>query len=284
MKKIAFKAFVVFSAFLFFSNNCFSQSNFKLKDLEEMIEKGNYKLGRINVDSAWINDISKYFVILRQDYSLYNKKNDVFYGYNDQDFFGTTYSLAIKCEDFTLLIDEAVHPWNYDSKYEEFKNRKLEPQITKTQVLLLNDSVSYKYIELDSVLEDQKVIKENQLYAGRKLTSTQDGMMLNTKSGDLEKGDIKLNYACVVQNGEMLGNLIITPPADCKDILGCLYFTNSGKKDNPYCLSGIATLQKKQWVLSFPFKDFKLEAAKEQQKKPKEKGRLTEIKKPSKKE
>ena len=31
MKKIAFKAFVVFSAFLFFSNNCFSQSQFSFE-------------------------------------------------------------------------------------------------------------------------------------------------------------------------------------------------------------------------------------------------------------
>ena len=241
--------------------------------------------------------ILKNLVILRQDYSLYNKKSDVYYGYNDQDYFGTSFSLAIKCENLTLLFDQAIHPWNYDSKYEDFKDRKLEPQITKTQVLLLSDSVSYNYSELDSVLVEQKAIKNNLLYAGRKLTSSQEGLILNTadtcktgkliwlvkKSGDFENGDIKLDFVCVQQNVEMLGNATITPPANIKDILGCLFITDTGKKDAPYCLSGIATLQKQQWVLSFPFKDFKLEPEKEKQKESKEKGRLTEIKKSNKK-
>lgn len=248
-------------------------------------------------DSCIKRIVQKSMFILRQDYSLYNKKKDVYYGYNDREFFGTTYSLAVKCDKFTLLYDEAIFPWDYDPKYPDFMNKKLEPVITETQILMIDDSISYKYTVLDSILVDNRVIKEDLLYAGRPLTNSQDGLLVNTsdtcktgvliwitkKSGDYEKGDIKLGFKTVFLDTEMLGNVIVVPPTDCKDIIGCLYMTESGNKDNPYLLSGIATQQEQQWMLCFPFKDFQLDPAKEEVKKTIEKGKLTEIKKTNKK-
>lgn len=248
----------------------------------------------VSINDSCINRIvQKSIFIVRQDYSLYNKKKKMYYGYNDQDFFGTTYSLAIKCDSFTLLYDEAVFPWDYDPKYPDFENKKLEPEITKTHILLISDSISYSYTVLDSVLLDNRVIKEDLLYASRPLTNSQDGMLINTsdtckmgiliwitrKSGDYEKGDIKLDFKYVALDTEMLGNVIVVPPTDCRDIIGCLYMTESGNKENPYLLSGIATQQEQQWMLCFPFKDFQLDTTKEEAKKPIEKGRLTEINK-----
>lgn len=236
-------------------------------------------------------NVLKKLSIVRQDYSLYNKKKKVYYGYNDQDFFGSTYSLGIKCNEFTILSDEAVYPWKYDSKYSDFKDKKLEPQVTKTQVLILDDSVSYNYSELDSALVVKKAIRDDMFYAAGTLTSSQDGFEINTsdsckagvlvwivkKSGDLEKGDLKVDFRCVAKSFELLGNIAINPPADCKDVLGCLYLTESNNKEVPYLLSGVASLKNQQWTLYFPFKNFQLGSAKEI-KKSKEKGRLTEIK------
>lgn len=247
-------------------------------------------------DSTLRHDVFKKLIVIRQDYSLYNKKRDVYYGYNDCEFFGTTYSLGIKCYKFTLLFDEAVHPWNYDSKYLDFKDRKLTPKITKTQFVLLDDSTSYNFSEMDSVLVENNLIKENSLYIADPLTSLQDGIYLNTadtckngllvwvvkESGEYERGNVLFDLRFVPFQAEMAGTIPVTPPSDCKDILGCLYITESVNKDIPYYLSGIATLQNKLWQLCFPFKDFKLGLSKDE-KKSKEKGRLTEIRKPKKK-
>lgn len=249
------------------------------------------------VDSNMIGLIHKSIFILRQDYSLYNRKKNTYYGYNDQGFFGTTYSLVVKCKKFSLLSDEAVHPWKYDTKYLDFKENKLEPQITKSQVLLLDDKISYSYTELDSIFIAQKIIRNDLLYAGKQLTSFQEGLQINCsdtcktgilvwivkKSGSLENGDVKIDFKCSRLTVDMFGNVAIVPPSDAKNLIGCVYMTKSGCQENNYLLSGIATLQEQQWVLTFPFKDFKLEEAKEQQKKPKEKGRLTEIKKSNRK-
>ena len=251
---------------------------------------------QINIDTQDL-ELSNRLYIIRQDYSLYNKRTKVYYGYNDQDQFGTTYSLGVKCNNFTMLFDEAVHPWSFDSKYDNFKDRKLDPVITKTQILLLNDSVSYTYTELDTAIVTPKVIKEGVVYAGKKITSSQDGMILNTsdtckvgllvwiekKSGSFEKGDIKLGYKFVPMQIDMVGSVNINPPVGSKDILGCLFISESSDTNIPYYLSGIATCQKQQWILSFPFNGFTLESAKQDTKQAVEKGKLTIIKKSNKK-
>lgn len=272
-------------------------NNPQMADSAMVIDSITGKAGKIcvKIDSSYFKGIVHDLFIIRQDYSLYNKKNKLYYGYNDQDQFGTTYSLGVKCNTFSLLLDEAVHPWNYDSKYDSFKDKKLEPKITKTEILLLDDSLSYRFTELDSIFEGKKTIKDNCLYSERPLTSTQDGISINTsdtckagvliwiteKSGSFENGDIKVEFKYVVQNVEMFGNVIVSPPADCKKILGCLFMTESGNKENPYLLSGIAALQHQQWTLYFPFKDLKNDFIKEEEK-PKEKGKLTVIKRPNK--
>lgn len=251
---------------------------------------------QVKIDTQRL-DLLNRLCVLRQDYGLLDKRKKILYGYNDQDFFGSIYSLGVKCNQFTLLFDEAVHPWKYDGKYENFKDKKYEPTITSTQFMMLDDSVSYTYTEMDSALVNPKVIKEDLIYAGKKLTSVQDGMILNTtdtckigllvwiekKSGTFEEGDIKLDFKYVPMQMDMVGNVNIFPPVGSKDILGCLYITESQNSDIPYYLSGVAICQRQQWVLTFPFKGFKFESAKQDNKKTEEKGKLTIIKQPNKK-
>ena len=51
-----------------------------------------------------IDLIKNSFFLLRQDYSLYDKRKKKFYGYNDQGKFGTTYSIGIKCKGFNSFL------------------------------------------------------------------------------------------------------------------------------------------------------------------------------------
>ena len=299
-----FLSFSVISASAQDIANDFFRNLSKKIEKNDAAKKGNDSIPYINpngsntkqnnyfiVDSCILANIHRYLFVVRQDYSLYNSKKKLYYGYNDLDYFGNTYSLGVKCEKFTILSDEAVYPWKYDSKYSDFKDKNLIPQITRTHVLVLDDSVSYDYSELDSVLVVKKTIKDEMFYVADPMTNSQDGLKINTsdscksgvlvwivkKSGDMDKGDIKIDLKCMVKTFDLLGNIAVTPPADCKEVLGCLYLTESGDKEIPYLLSGIAALNNQQWTLYFPFKNFQLESVKGMTKS-KDKGRLTEIK------
>ena len=284
---------VLLTLLFFHVDAAFSQGSFKLKDLEEMIQKGKFDSSKLFVDSTWIQNLGQNLVILRQDYSLYDKKKKKYYGYNGNDEFGTTFSLGIKCNGFTILMDEAVNPWNYDSKYPYFQENRLTPQITKSRFLLLDDSLSFKYTELDSVVIAKQDIKPDMLYVGNSLTTNQRGFIVNTsdtctvgvlawivnKNGTAEKGDLKIEVVTTTFNMPSVGNVAIVPPSNVKDVIGCLYIARSDKSCQPYTLAGVACSRNEQWTLFFPFKDFKYDDSVKKENVPVEKGKLTEIRK-----
>lgn len=234
--------------------------------------------------------VKGHLFLLRQDYSLYDKKKKTYYGYNGNDQFGMTYTLGLRCKGFNILLDEAIHPWVYDANYKEFQEKRLEPVITSSHYLLFNDSVNNGYVEMDSVVCAKQTIRENFFYASSPFVSMQDGFTLNTadtcktgflvwvvnEGGDIETGQFKMDLKYSIVKAEMFGSINIVPPVASDSIIGGFYLTGSGNKDCPYLLTGIAIMRDERWTINFPFKGFKFETSPEK----KEKGRLTEIKKP----
>lgn len=246
------------------------------------------------IDTMDIEALKQHFFIIRQDYSLYDKKKKKYYGFNDHEQFGFTFSLGLKCNGFNLLFDEAVHPWTYDDNYPAFSSNKLEPRITKSRYLLLDDSIIYNYIDLDTIVYPTQTVKSNVLYAGKPFVSLQKGLAVNTtdtcqagilvwitkKSGSLEDGTIKVDLELTPTKIGMVGSITIIPPSK-REVLGCVLVTSCENDDTEYNLAGVASKKDGQWILSFPFKNFKYENGRTPA--AKTKGRLTEIKKPSKK-
>ena len=245
----------------------------------------------VQIDTIALQSLKEHFFILRQDYSLYDKRKKKFYGYNDQGRFGTTYSIGIKCQGFNLIFDEAVFPWEYDSKYKTFKSNKLTPVVTSSKYYPLIDSLSLNYVNLDSVITPCQTIRDEFLYASYPFTSIQRGFNINDsdtckvgtlvwiykESGDFEQNDVKFKFVTSSISIDMVGYADLKEPIKNRECLGCVLLTTNNDGTNNYYLAGVASHANQRWVLNFPFKDFQFNKNKTQAKQV-ESGRLTEIK------
>lgn len=243
----------------------------------------------IKMDSAQLESVMNSVFILHQDYCLYDKKKKKYYGYDDNEMFGTSVNFSIKCKDFNLLFDSSVRPWEYDDKYPEFKAKNLEPYVTASKYLFVRDSIVEQLITLDSIVQPIKTIKAGLVYASKPFANQNEGLVINNadtcKAGVIvwvvketkDNGSVcNISLEQTVFKGNMLGTTTVSCPVKGKDIMGGFYLTFSEESNMPY-LNGVVTLKEENWQLSFPFKGFKFTEEKKEQK-PKL-GRLTEIKK-----
>lgn len=239
------------------------------------------------LDSIFLSQLRQSIFILRQDYCLYDKKKKKYYGYEGEDQFGTTLSVGLKCQNFNILMDEAIHPWKYDEKYSQFDEKHLVPTITRSRYTMIDETDPSRYTEPDSIIDAKQTIKDDFVYIGEPLVSNQEGLVLNTtdtcKVGVIvwvveEKDSTlirpsKFGLRYSITKAEMFGLVNITPPAKNEIVLGGFYLTETGNKDVPYQLAGITTLRDERWTLSFPFRGFKIDGPKVDSK-----GKLTEVK------
>lgn len=240
------------------------------------------------VDSSLIKPIMKSTFLLRQDYCLYDKREDELYGYDDQEQFGTTYSIGIKCNGFNIVSDCAIRPWEYDEKYGEFKSNKLTPQVTKSWYRYLNDTISSDYSQLDTIVTAKMTIKEKAYYTSAPFVSSQEGMTINNQDtcktgtlawfviekGNVESADVRVNLEFNTIDTEMFGTKNVVPPSG-KQILGGIFVTKSQNADYYFELAGMITKRHSDWILEFPFKGFKNDVNEGSKKT----GRLTKINK-----
>ena len=67
--------------------------------------------------------VEKGFVNVASSYRLQDMKNQKLYGRNGEDAFGITSSVGLKIEGGLILLDQAVHPWNYDDDYIKYHDK-----------------------------------------------------------------------------------------------------------------------------------------------------------------
>lgn len=268
------------------------------KDGKVVKEKTDKKDGLVKTTKATSSDstsleiIMNNLFILRQDYCLYDKRDDEYYGYDDNDFFGTTYSIGLKCKGFNILSDVAVRPWEYDDKYDKFKSKKLIPEITRSKYRFVNDTTSHRFTPSDTVIIKSKTIQEDLYYTTSPFVGSQEGFILNTQDtcktgtlvwvvvekGNIESANMKVSLELSSFETEMYGSITVTPPAN-KKVIGGLFITKTQGTDIPFYLAGILSKKANSWVLEFPFKGFKEEGSETLTKL----GKLTRIKKPKEK-
>ena len=110
--------------------------------------------------------------IVRRCYRLQDNTG-AFFGWQNQNYFGETYSIAIKSKEGYYLTDKAIQPWKYDRKFEEHADQnKFKPVLSINEYRNLNDTV---YTTLP--VRDVKLISKDRIYLA------QDIDIFNRKTG-----------------------------------------------------------------------------------------------------
>lgn len=91
--------------------------------------------------------ISPSLAIVRQQYQL--ERNGDYFGKNNLPYYGETYSLGIKTSGGMLLMDQVLHPWNFDKDYEKVNSsKKYNPALFLSFQRILTDSI-YRPVDLE---------------------------------------------------------------------------------------------------------------------------------------
>ena len=102
-------------------------------------------LGALSGNQQLIEDAVKNGIfIVRRCYRLQDvtAETPTFFGWQNLNYFGETYSLAVKVKDGYYLSDRAVRPWMYDAKFEQYaENERFAPVISASEYKMTEGSI-----------------------------------------------------------------------------------------------------------------------------------------------
>ncbi|MDR0830712.1 MAG: hypothetical protein LBN95_11470 [Prevotellaceae bacterium] len=109
------------------------------------------------------------FVIIHSQYQMQDItiKEPTFYGSNGNEYFGETYSVAVKTQGGYLLENSALFPWLYDSKYAEYiDSKQFRPVPLMMEYRQFADSVYTKYDKAIEFKDVKPILNQKLLFLG----------------------------------------------------------------------------------------------------------------------
>lgn len=207
-------------------------------------------------------------IVIQQTYQLCDTSTipNKYYGRNNQDYFGKTYSLGIMTTNGFCAFDEAIYPWKYDFNYDKYKDSlKYQPKLYKTYYKGLTDSA---FTDMSFNIDDNITLHDNILY-NVPFPEFEQGFTFDTKRNGEKKGwlvfvgsksDVAENdtislqltiYRTELEFQEDTFQYEIKKPAVTQTILGGFYinpvFDGVGKIR--FDLSGVVRKIKDKWYV-----------------------------------
>jgi len=212
-----------------------------------------------------IDAVSSAFFLSRQSFQVADKKTGELYGLNNHDEFGTEITLGVKLKDGFLLSDKAVRPWEYNSKFDGYRE-EYKPVPYLSEYTEQGDKTDYDSLTC-SLQESKKPLDvycfNSNVFNGKGLEcdvteGTRKGWFVwacTDKDADLNK-TAKLSFVCCEKELDVkVGSKeCVSPPKD-KNILGGIYIVPSitGIGIVKFLLCGVITEKDAKWYVSFPF-------------------------------
>lgn len=211
--------------------------------------------------------ISSSFFISRQSFQVCDKKTGELYGLNNKNEFGTEISLGIKVKNGYILTDKAIRPWEYNAKFEKFKdNYQPVPYLSEYSECV----ETAKYDSLDISKQKVKELIPSSLYfvnsdclSNKGLTidfarAGKDGWVVwacTDKNADLNKTP-KLEFFCYNNAADASNdkNIDIEAP-DGKKVLGGIFVIPISESVGvlEFHLCGVMVEMNGKWSICFPF-------------------------------
>lgn len=133
--------------------------------------------------------VEKGVILFRQDFQLLDTVSNTLYGRNNQEMFGSTYSIAYKLKDRCIVSDEFVNPWQYDENFMKIENNTYLPIVSGTQYRDITDStmkvMNYRAENCKSITDDVVCYTDN----------INNGFSIETTNGEKDGWIVWLQYS-----------------------------------------------------------------------------------------
>lgn len=231
----------------------------------EDLLKGIDNASQVLDKSLLMDAVSSAFFLSRQSFQVADKKTGELYGLNNQNEFGKEITLGVKAKEGFLLTDKAIRPWEYNSKFNSYRDGyKAVPSLseyTEQGEKSVYDSltISIKENEKPSEVYYIKSNKFNGKGLGLDIAEgSKNGWIVwayADKEADLNQ-TAKLSFVCCKKELVVAidSKESVLPPKD-KNILGGVYIvpnvTEIGVVN--FLLCGIITDTGDKWNIVFPF-------------------------------
>lgn len=206
-------------------------------------------------------------IIVRRDYRLRDNAADPpeYFGWQNRNWFGESYSPAVKVKGGYYLADRAVRPWAYDAKFEQYAKSDKYVPVNSTGEYRTANNANFTALRIDD--DKLKEISRHRIYlAGDDAAFGNNGFFTDnadgTKSGWLvwlvtdnpleERNDqtptfLVYRSELTFEKGKELYE--INDPATDKHVLGGFYFLPkiTGIGQINFHLSGILHHEKDKW-------------------------------------
>jgi hypothetical protein len=192
-----------------------------------------------------------------------------YFGWNNFSYFGDTYSLGVKVRNGYYSGNMAAHPWMYDIKYEEYRNRnRYVPVISESYYRQVEDT-AYQTLPLkDRIVKE---ISSNRIYFVQDTLFQNKGFEIDNSDG-IKKGWLVwavTEKPLAEQNNQAVSFLIyraelvfesgkesydIKNPSTDKVILGGIYLLpkTTGIGEITFQLTGYLHREDSQWQVIRP--------------------------------
>lgn len=222
------------------------------EELHKLLHTKGYK-HNVNKSVVKLNPditIPEGVFILKQDYQLYDKENEDFFGSEDSDIFGTVYSVGFFYKRSMIVSDAGYRPWNYDSKFDEYRNKYDGVLYKSYYATVFADNIE-TFQEINTGEENPIEIAEGKCYAYTHPSVTMKGVAIheseNSMAGSIlwvvkEGKTFKTEIAKFTANSTESVELTSVPD----NAIGAVFVV----KDS---IAGIVNNTNGKWTLDFPF-------------------------------
>lgn len=133
--------------------------------------------------------VEKGVILFKQDFQLLDTVSNTLYGRNNQEMFGSTYSIAYKLKNRCIVSDEFVNPWQYDENFRKIENNTYLPIISGTQYRDITDStmkvMNYRSENCKSITDNVVCYTDN----------INNGFSIETTDGEKDGWIVWLQYS-----------------------------------------------------------------------------------------
>lgn len=133
--------------------------------------------------------VEKGVILFRQDFQLLDTVSNILYGRNNQEMFGSKYSIAYKLKNKCIVSDEFVNPWQYDENFRKIENNTYLPIVSSTLYRNITDStmkiMNYRAENCKSITDDVMCYTDN----------INNGFSIETTNGEKDGWIVWIQYS-----------------------------------------------------------------------------------------